>query len=153
MHLFYDRGDLGEIDRRRARALGIDIKAHDGYVILPPSIHPDSRKPYRWDEPLRPIAPLPDGLRRLLTPQPPTSPTHTTTPTVGKLAGLLRTVAEAKVNNRNNLLYWAGCRAAEACYGQGVWDALAEAARATGLSDREIWNAIRSAQSTGGAAA
>ena len=27
---------------------GVDIKGEGGYVIAPPSIHPDTGKPYRW---------------------------------------------------------------------------------------------------------
>jgi len=47
---------------------GLDIKTHAGYVVLPPSIHPDSRKPYRWAEPvLEPLTP-PAWLVGLLRP-------------------------------------------------------------------------------------
>jgi Bifunctional DNA primase/polymerase, N-terminal len=34
------RGSLGE---------GLDVKATGGYVVAPPSIHPDTGKPYEWD--------------------------------------------------------------------------------------------------------
>lgn len=31
-------------------APGIDIKAEGGYIVAPPSIHPDTGKPYLWEE-------------------------------------------------------------------------------------------------------
>lgn len=30
---------------------GIDLKKHGGYVVLPPSIHPESRQEYEWADP------------------------------------------------------------------------------------------------------
>ena len=27
---------------------GVDVKADGGYVVAPPSIHPDTGRPYRW---------------------------------------------------------------------------------------------------------
>ncbi len=131
---------------------GIDLKAK-GYCIVPPSVHPATNHPYRWDE--RPVAEMPLALVELLTPAPaPSGPwsVPATVPTVGKLAGLLRKVAEAPDRNRNKILYWAGCRVAEAGYPPEAWDALAAAARTAGLPDHEIRKAIRSAQQTAGAA-
>jgi hypothetical protein len=47
---------------------GLDIRGDGGYVVAPPSIHPDTRRPYVWDnEPDEtPLAPLPDWLTALL---------------------------------------------------------------------------------------
>ena len=50
---------------------GVDLKTHAGYVVLPPSVHPDSGMPYRWVEPLTPIAACPTWLAELLRPADP----------------------------------------------------------------------------------
>ncbi|MGV0790484.1 bifunctional DNA primase/polymerase [Mycolicibacterium sp. XJ1819] len=62
---------------------GIDVKTHEtGYVVLPPSIHPVSGKPYTIVKGR--IRPMPGWLTRALTPQPPqpvpSSRTRTTRP-------------------------------------------------------------------------
>ncbi len=54
-------------------------------------------------------------------------------------------------HNRNDGLFWAACRAAEAGDDTALAE-LAAAARSTGLSDREIAATIRSARRTAGRA-
>tara|TARA_R110002012_G_scaffold321959_1_gene552812 strand:- start:1211 stop:3127 length:1917 start_codon:yes stop_codon:yes gene_type:complete len=48
----------------------IDFKADGGYVVLPESIHPNTGKPYLFEEGYRlgdiPIAPLPDWVRQIV---------------------------------------------------------------------------------------
>ena len=51
---------------------GIDLKAN-GYCIVPPSIHPATGQPYRWEQ--HPVAAIPPRLRALLLPPP--RPVHT----------------------------------------------------------------------------
>jgi hypothetical protein len=51
---------------------GLDIKTHSGYVVLPPSLHPATRRPYWWADPLVAPAPIPAWLLRLLLPPAPT---------------------------------------------------------------------------------
>lgn len=64
-HRFYRR-PVGKLSSRRL-GTGIDIKTSSGYVVLPPSIHPDSRKPYsRIDGP---VADPPAWLIELLLPE------------------------------------------------------------------------------------
>jgi hypothetical protein len=60
---------LREVLGRGPEELGLDLKGHEGYVVLPPSRHPDTGQPYRWAEPLLDPAPMPGWLRRLLLPE------------------------------------------------------------------------------------
>jgi hypothetical protein len=58
----------GRLSTRRVPA-GIDIKAPGSYTVLPPSIHPDSRKPYTWVDANVPPAPMPGWLVAPLRPE------------------------------------------------------------------------------------
>lgn len=40
-------------------APGVDIRDWGGYVVVPPSLHPDTMKPYRWEDAAAPIAEWP----------------------------------------------------------------------------------------------
>lgn len=50
---------------------GIDVKTSAGYVVAPPSIHPDTGKPYLWVDKGAEIAPPPGWLVDLVRPLPP----------------------------------------------------------------------------------
>jgi hypothetical protein len=65
---YWFRRPPGKLSGKRLGA-GIDLKTSTGYVVLPPSIHPDTGKPYvRVD---RPVAAPPDWLCDLLRVAPP----------------------------------------------------------------------------------
>lgn len=69
VHLFFRR-PAGVLSPKRIAAdfgPGIDVKTSTGYVVLPPSIHPDSGKPYRRVE--HPVAAPPHWLVALLRPE------------------------------------------------------------------------------------
>ena len=116
-HLYYQR-PTGPLTSTRLPD-GIDLKVR-GYCIVPPSIHPATGQPYRWES--REPATLPPGLQELLTPPPP-KPNRSISDSNTSAIGLLRTVAAAPEGNRNKTLYWASCRAAES----GILDNQVEA--------------------------
>lgn len=64
-HRFYRRPP-GKLSSKRLGA-GIDIKTSTGYVVMPPSIHPDTGRPYRRIE--LPVAEPPVWLVELLRPE------------------------------------------------------------------------------------
>lgn len=66
-HLYFLR-PFGRLSATRL-GHGLDIKTSSGYVVAPPSIHPDSGQPYRWD--LAPVAAPPAWLIDLLRVTPP----------------------------------------------------------------------------------
>lgn len=49
-HAYYLRPAEGECPRNSASLLApkVDVRGEGGYVVIPPSIHPDARKPYVW---------------------------------------------------------------------------------------------------------
>ena len=67
-HLYFAHPG-GEMRNRVGLAPGVDLRGDGGYIVAPPSIHPNGR-PYRWQPGLDPDsvapAPLPDWLRRLV---------------------------------------------------------------------------------------
>jgi hypothetical protein len=49
-HRYYGRPPRKEIRNRQGwkRIPGLDIRGQGGYIVLPPSIHPETGAPYRW---------------------------------------------------------------------------------------------------------
>lgn len=130
---------------------GVDVRLRDkGYLIVPPSPHPDTGTLYEWEhwvppvplpEPLvdacGPVAPRteqPDRVRRSDLPQ--------------SLEGLLHTVRNALEGERNDLLFWASCCMAERDQNDLTtdWEGLTAAATTAGLPQREINKTINSAR-------
>jgi hypothetical protein len=66
-HWFLHPG--GQLSAARLGA-GVDLKTHAGYVLLPPSRHPATGRPYQWAQPTLDPAPVPAWLWRLLAPPP-----------------------------------------------------------------------------------
>lgn len=72
-HAYYLAPPSGQVRNAQALLGGhMDVRGVDGYIVAPPSIHPESGRPYMWIEMSRTqILPLPPGLiRYLLTEQP-----------------------------------------------------------------------------------
>jgi Bifunctional DNA primase/polymerase, N-terminal len=117
-HLYFQRPASPLSSRRLPK--GVDLKAN-GYCIMPPSIHPATGQPYRWQDEDAPAAAIPAKLSELLHLPPPTPIARAGSN--ASAIGLLRAVVGAPEGNRNNVLYWASCRAAES----GILDDQVEA--------------------------
>jgi hypothetical protein len=125
----------------------LDFRARGGYILAPPSevggrsyqviSHRDETGGLDWAKvtgllvPERHIAIQPAKFQR------------------GDLSHLAAWVQQQREGNRNDGLFWAACRAAEAG-DETVLAELAAAARSTGLSDREIAATIKSARRAAG---
>ncbi|MCK9487492.1 MAG: bifunctional DNA primase/polymerase [Dehalococcoidia bacterium] len=140
-HLYFLR-PAGQFTSTRVPA-GVDLKVH-GYMIMPPSLHPVTGKPYRWE--LRDPVTLPPRLRELL--RPPTPPPPPSRPVSGDGAALVRHVMALREGNRNNGLFWAACRAVED--GHDITDELIQAARSVGIPEREARRTVASAARANG---
>jgi hypothetical protein len=141
---------------RRKLCPGVDLKPHDAYVIVPPSVHPDTGRRYTWANGL-PVATAPTWLRKLIRKEP--TPrvelsavkTRGTTADSDRLARYVETMPEGgdgKCQGRNAALFWAACRLfADRLPAAEVRARLADAARTAGLPDSEIDRALASAES------
>jgi hypothetical protein len=66
-HLYFRYPSSGALACVSGLADGIDLKADGGYVVMPPSVHPETRQPYRWEvSSIRPPASLPEWLAALV---------------------------------------------------------------------------------------
>jgi Bifunctional DNA primase/polymerase, N-terminal len=123
---------------------GLDIKTSTGYVVLPPSIHPKTGQPYRWQEPVAIVAWPPTWLQRLLLPpRPYLMPVRANG--ASDSDALVRFVRVQPEGNRNAGLFWAACRAVELDATAATFERLVCAAMAAGLSSTEAWRTVRSA--------
>ncbi|MFI9466325.1 bifunctional DNA primase/polymerase [Streptomyces sp. NPDC052492] len=125
-------------------APGIDIRGAGGYLVGPGSR--TEHGTYTAASGTAHLAPAvcPPALLRLLLPPPRAH--HPTPPSAGGHGqGLVQFVLGAHEGQRNTRLFWAACRAYEDGIGQALLDPLVDAARATGLSEREARATIASA--------
>ena len=145
-HFFFFRPP-GELTRSKLPP-GVDLKeGGQGYVIIPPSRHPDSGRPYWWDNEDQEIAYPSYGLIELLR----RDLSHAgrfvhIDSDKDNFAQLLNWLAETPEGSRNDYTFFAACRLAE----KGALDDregdLVSAALNTGLSEREIRTCIESAR-------
>ncbi len=140
---------------------GIDIRGRGGFVVAPGSVHetgilyrPVSRSGAE-------ILPAPDWLLSALQTRPvPARKAPSARPRAGRRSGgkpfrvltsLVQTVLDAREGERNNLLFWAACRAGEHA-AAGLFDlpaaraALLDAARHIGLPEGEAIETFDSAE-------
>jgi len=133
----------GEVRGRLAGAVGVDIKSHTGYVVVPPSVHPSGKR-YRWINEAS-IGPLPEHLRAAVA-RPAIRPFPGDRGTSG--VGLLRYVERAQPGHRNSALFWAAARAYAEGADRKLLHDLVVAAAGIGLSAQEIERTMRSAEQT-----
>ncbi|MEU7557289.1 bifunctional DNA primase/polymerase [Streptomyces eurythermus] len=125
-------------------APGIDIRGAGGYLVGPGSRTDHGVYTVAPGTARLPPAPCPPALLRLLVPPPrPRHPAPTAPGDQGH--GLVHFVLTAHEGQRNTRLFWAACRAYENGIGPALADALTEAARTTGLPEREARATIASA--------
>jgi hypothetical protein len=154
-HLYY-RHPGGTLAAKMHDHPGIDIKADGGYIVAPPSIHPDTGQPYRRVGE-RPVIEMPPSLIAACRPiASPAAPAATVTPTttgrgISSPAALLQAhldaVARAPEGRRRNVLYGAARGVARmvavgALTAADAHAALYQAGRAAGQSDRDALAAI-----------
>lgn len=168
-HLYYRHPGHPVLSRPLPGVDGVDIKADGGYVVLPPSIHPVTKLPYRWLSRTGEVNGMPPALEHAVTtPTDPDTLQHhtsdTTTPRVpwqptggggitspaALLDSLLTTVRRAPQGRRRSTLYGAArgvarMIAAHALDTPTAVAALTDAGRAAQQSDRDIHAAITGA--------
>ncbi|MFG2680774.1 bifunctional DNA primase/polymerase [Streptomyces sp. NPDC048392] len=123
-------------------APGIDIRGAGGYLVGPGSRTRHGAYATAPGTSHLVPAPCPPALLRLLLP-PPVRRAGGGAVAGGR--GLVQFVLAAHEGQRNTRLFWAACRAYENGIGPDLLDPLLDAARATGLTDREARATIASA--------
>jgi len=118
---------------------GIDVKLN-GYMVMPPSVHPDTGQRYRWI--YREAVRLPRQVSALMMPRTRVTRLNPTATDPVALAIFVRTL---KPGERHDGLHWAARRAHEAGVGQRGLDLLIDAAEDIGMNPREAARVVESA--------
>lgn len=119
---------------------GIDVKIN-GYMVMPPSIHPDTGLPYEWV--YREVAHLPRQVAALMLPRTRTTRRNPSATDPVALAAWVRTL---RPGERHDGLHWAARRAHEAGVSQRGLDRLIDAAEDIGMNPREARRVVESAR-------
>lgn len=145
-HVWYRLPYDGEL--RNKIGSGIDIQRKGKQLVMPGSVHPETRQLYEvktWHPPAQ-WAVLPHHWRKHVY-KPPTQPSIRMPINMRKQGngeGLIQFVADAQHGSRNTALYWAACRAMED--GLDIIDKLEEAGLDSGLDKHEIKATLNSAR-------
>lgn len=118
---------------------GIDVKTN-GYMVMPPSRHPETGRPYRWV--MREAVRLPRQVAALMLPRTRITRRNPKATDAVALASWVRTL---QVGERHDGLFWAASRLHEAGAGDRGLDLLVEAAEDIGMSAHEARRVVESA--------
>jgi hypothetical protein len=155
LHLYYRHPGVPIPSTQSRVAPGVDVRGDPGYAVLPPGIHPRTKRPYRWGAG-HPVE-MPPALVTACQPAPVTVPTFKLTgpirPTGGitspsaLLDALLGKVAAAPEGRRRATLFGASVGvgrmvAAGALSARDGYEALYAAGLAAGQTHREAHAAI-----------
>jgi hypothetical protein len=149
LHAFYP---AGATEQRSWQVPGrhIDFRGDGGYIVVPPSrvVTPEGVRTYEViaiaQQDPRPLDAA--ALRTFLEPPRPVRPPGDLPELGSRPAKLAAWVAARPEGARNHGLFWAACRMAESGHSlHSSLDVLGAAARAAGLSEREVDATIRSA--------
>jgi hypothetical protein len=139
LHAYFAGSEQGN---GRLPAQHLDFRGRGGYVVAPPSRVEE--RPYELVTTARRRGGVDwEAVTRLLEPERLQHREHATSERPTEVSRLAAWVERLQEGNRNDGLFWAACRALEA--GQTL-DPLAEAARNTGLTEREIRRTLISAE-------
>ena len=119
--------------------VGIDVLTR-AQVVMPPSIHPATGKPYRWG-PDVPVARLPEEVISLIRPR-----VHVPQPggRTGEVTGLIAYVRKQPKGQRHDAYHWAVRRAVEQNAPERQINKLIEAAEDLGFSPEEARRIVES---------
>jgi hypothetical protein len=157
LHLYYRHPGKDITSRPMPNRSGIDIKADGGYLVLPPSIHHRTHRPYTWGQTAE-LVEMPPALIDACQPPPaalaPQAGTNPTTLAGGGishpdalLSSILDTVRHAPKGKRRTTLYGAS-RGVARMVAAGAIDhaaavaALTEVGHQAAQTEREIRTAI-----------
>ncbi len=112
----------------------------NGYMVMPPSVHPDTGLPYEWI--FREVARLPRQVAALMLPRTRVTRRNPSATDAAALATWVRTLQEGE---RHDGLHWAARRLHEAGAGDRGLALLVDAADDIGIPRREAERVIASA--------
>ncbi|WP_259064594.1 bifunctional DNA primase/polymerase [Microbacterium sp. AK031] len=119
---------------------GIDFKTN-GYLVMPPSTHPDTGQPYKWNR--RPIAHMSFELARLVLEMPRERHERDGTYDISGLVAWVRTLPQGE---RHDGVHWAARRVHEGRGGTRHIERLIEAAEDIGFAPFEARRVVESVQ-------
>lgn len=157
LHYIYERPDGGIRNSSGKLSDSVDIRGDGGYIVAPPSIHPDTRTRYQWEHKVAP-APFPQVILDRLA-ELDRKPEPTSAPDIGVagdpwgtriLEAEIARIATAPEGTRNETLFKAACNVFEAMKGGHIdtgvaWDQLESIAQRIGLDKHESDGTLESA--------